>query len=159
MNMPVPMVLRLVTGEDIIAETTIKHEIGNVIYSVADPLKIIYLPATQNTHISLSLMQWMFTRISDKQTFEIHERNVLFTTEPTDSLVEYYFKTIDYVYEIKAQQAEKIKMDKSTIQDEIYKDLAMMEDDELNELLDSDEMKEVIDMLEQLNKKDKGTLH
>ena len=156
---PIPTVLRLVTGEDIIADTVIRHEEGQVIYSVSDPLKVIYLPATKDTHISLSLMQWMFTRISDNQTFDLHERNVLFTTDPSDSLMEYYYKTVAYFYEIREQQAQKIKMDEKKMKDSLYEEFAMSDDEELNDLMDSDEMKEIMDYLSNLTKKDRGTLH
>lgn len=160
MNEAVPTVLRLVTGEDIIADAFFMNEAGNSRYYLSDPLKIIYLPATnKDTHISLSLMQWMFTRISDNQTFEVKEHNVLFTTDPSDSLVKYYYQTVEYFYEIREKQEEKIKMERSKLQDELYEDLAMSEDDDLEGLLDSDEVKDLQDFLEKLSKKDKGTLH
>lgn len=159
MSNAVPTVLRLVTGEDIIADTVIKSDAGTTTYSVSDPLKIVYLPATKDTHISLSLMQWMFVRISDNQTFDLHERNVLFTTEPSDSLLEYYYKTVAYFIEVRESQKEKIRMEENKIKDELYEEFAMSDDEELSDLMDSDEMKNLMDYLNSLSKKDRGTLH
>jgi hypothetical protein len=160
MTTPVPLVLRLVTGEDIIADTIFDNEAGNSRYVISDPLKIVYLPATKETHISLSLMQWMFTRISDNQTFEMNDRNVLFTTEPSDSLLEYYYKTVAYFYSLRDVQKQHIQMKENKMKNQLYEDIAMSdEEQELDEMMDSDEMQELREFLEQLGKKDKDTLH
>lgn len=159
MNEPVPTVLRLVTGEDIIADTVFINEAGNSRYVISDPLKIVYLPLTKDTHISISLMQWMFTRISDNQTFELKDRDVLIKTDPSDSLCQYYYKTVEYFYEIREEQVKKMAMGTEKLKNELYEEIAMSEDEEIHDLMDSDEMKEVMEYLKKISKDDKGTLH
>jgi len=159
MNEPVPTVLRLMTGEDIIADTVFKNEAGNSRYIVSDPLKIVYLPLKEGTHLSISLMQWMFTRISDNQKFELNSSNVMFTTEPSDNLLEYYYKTVEYFYEIREEQLKQKLNLSDRIKNEVYEDVAMAEDEEIDDLMDSDEMKEVLEYLKKIGKDNKGTLH
>lgn len=148
----IPLVLRMVTGEDVISDAIFINEAGNKKYILNNPLKIVYMPITKGTHLSISLMQWMFSRISDNQNFEVDERNVMMITEPTESLTDYYYKTVEYFDQV---QEEKKKSSKST-EAELYKEAAMSDDEEL---LDSDEMNEIQDYLSELSKKNKGTLH
>jgi hypothetical protein len=67
--------------------------------------------------MSISLMQWVFTKISNKQEFKIEERDVLFAVEPTDSLVEYYYETVDHFINMKETQEREIEFD-SEFEDE-----------------------------------------
>lgn len=159
MNHPVPTILRLVTGEDIIADTVHYTDAGNARYTVSDPLKIVYLPMKEGSHLSISLMQWIFTRVSDNQTFDIKENNVIFTTEPSSSLLEYYYKTVEYFYDVRESQKEALQMGTERLKNELYEDIAMAEDEELHDLMESDEIKEVLDYLKKISKDDKGTLH
>lgn len=159
MNEPVPTVLRLMTGEDIIADTIFNNEAGNSHYIISDPLKIVYLPMKEGTHLSISLMQWMFTRISDNQSFEIKQNNVMFTTQPSDNLLEYYYKTVEYFYEIREEQLKQKLNISDKIKNETYEDIAMSEDEDIHDLMDSEEMQEVVEYLKKFGKNNKGTLH
>ena len=159
MEEAVPTVLRLVTGEDIIADTVYYNEAGNAKYIVSDPLKIIYLPVSKETHISLSLMQWVFTRISENQTFEIKEQNVLFTTDPSDSLTQYYYKTVEYFYEIKEANLLKTKASQEKLKNDLYEEFAMSDDEELNDMIEGDELDKLNEILDHLSKKNRGSLH
>jgi hypothetical protein len=94
----------------------------------------------------------MFSRISDNQDFEIKEHNVLMTTEPSDSLLEYYYKTVEYFLELRAEQKKLAEYDEA----ELYKEVAMSEDDD-DEMIEK--LEEVEKYLNDLSKKDKGTLH
>ena len=161
MNEPTVTVFRLVTGEDIIADATHIEEAGNDRYVIYDPLKIVYLPTTAGTHLSISLMQWLFLRISEKQEFEIKAYNVLFTTEPTEDLTDYYYKTVEHFYQVKKKSKGGPKLSESdnvSYERAVYEDAAMS-DEEIDDLLDSEEMRKVKAFLEELVKKDKGTLH
>jgi|688.fasta_scaffold462578_2 hypothetical protein len=147
-----PIVLRMITGEDVISDTIHLNEAGNSRYLISNPLKIVYLPIKKGSHLSISLMQWMFSRISDNQDFEIKEHNVLMTTEPSDSLLEYYYKTVEYFLELRAEQKKLAEYDEA----ELYKEVAMSEDDD-DEMIEK--LEEVEKYLNDLSKKDKGTLH
>jgi hypothetical protein len=142
----------MITGEDVISDTIHLNEAGNSRYLISNPLKIVYLPIKKGSHLSISLMQWMFSRISDNQDFEIKEHNVLMTTEPSDSLLEYYYKTVEYFLELRAEQKKLAEYDEA----ELYKEVAMSEDDD-DEMIEK--LEEVEKYLNDLSKKDKGTLH
>lgn len=153
------LVLRLVTGEDIIAETAYLNEAGNSRYMILNPLKIVYLPATKDTMITLSLMQWMFTRISENQCFEMNDRNVLFTTDPAESLAEYYYKTVEYFHAAREKQQRNIAMGEDKLKNSLYEELAMSDDDVEEDMIDEDTLQELKDFLARLGKKDDDTLH
>jgi hypothetical protein len=149
-----PMVLRMITGEDVISDTIHLNEAGNSRYLISNPLKIVYLPIKKGSHLSISLMQWMFSRISDNQDFEIKEHNILTTTEPSDSLLEYYYKTVEYFLELRAEQKRSANYEQSEEAD-LYREAAMSDDDD--EMIEK--LEEVEKYLNDLSKKDKGTLH
>lgn len=148
-----PMVLRMITGEDVISDTIHLNEAGNSRYLISNPLKIVYLPISKGSHLSISLMQWMFSRISTNQDFEIKDHNVLMATEPSDSLLEYYYKTVEYFLELRTEQKRSANYGQMEEAD-LYREAAMSDDDEMIEKLE-----EVEKYLNELSKKDKGTLH
>jgi hypothetical protein len=96
----------------------------------------------------------MFSRISDNQDFEIKEHNILTTTEPSDSLLEYYYKTVEYFLELRAEQKRSANYEQSEEAD-LYREAAMSDDDD--EMIEK--LEEVEKYLNDLSKKDKGTLH
>ena len=112
--------VRLVTGEDIISEimevddTTGKHVI------LYNPLKIMYLASpVSSDKVSISLLEWVFSRISDKQEFKLESRDVLTIAPPTQSLNEYYWDTIEYFARKKAAR----NIDRSMLDDDLEEKL------------------------------------
>lgn len=147
---------RLNNGEDIIAysyrvpadEVDISHYILN------DPMKIIYMTTSrgQRPYMSISLMQWVFSRISDKQEFRIEEKDVLFASEPAVALVDYYYETVEHFLDMKEKQKKEIQFGEvENLEDELF-------DEE--EILDENEGLEMLkDLLNQSKGIDKKKLH
>lgn len=86
--------IRLVTGEDIIAEIQPVDEKNCIIIN---PMKILYA-STGTGHMSISLMQWVFMKISTHQQFDLPLINILTSTIPTESLTTYYLETVDQFF-------------------------------------------------------------
>jgi hypothetical protein len=84
--------IRLVTGEDIVAEVT---DVANGKMIINNPLKIVYAPSVQTGFLSISLMQWVFTRISRNQTFNLDLHNILVMTQADDALEKHYKESLD----------------------------------------------------------------
>jgi hypothetical protein len=84
--------IRLTNGEDIVAEVL---DIANGRIVIDSPLKILYTPSLNKGYLSISLMQWVFTRISKQQKFDMDMVNVLIISEPEQSLIEHYNESMD----------------------------------------------------------------
>ena len=126
--------IRLVTGEDIVVEVS---EIANGRMIINNPLKIVYAPSMQTGFLSISLMQWVFTRISKNQTFDLDLHNILIMTEADDKLREHYTESL-YTF-------DKEKKD--------------LDDEDEYGTLESDEGVELLNNLIDKIKNNKGKLH
>jgi hypothetical protein len=83
--------IRLVTGEDIVSEVS---DISNGKMYINNPLKVVYTPSMNTGFLSISLMQWVFTRISKNQNFDMDLHNILIMTDADDHLVEHYKESL-----------------------------------------------------------------
>lgn len=146
--------LRLNNGEDIIAFAyhVPKDDIEDAHYIVNDPLKIIYMTTTKSTRpfMSISLMQWVFGRITDKQEFRIESRDVLFAIEPTTHLTEYYYETLEHIHDMRDSQKKEVEFGEDNTED-------FTEDEEF--LDESEGLQLLKDLLEQTKGIDKKKLH
>jgi hypothetical protein len=145
---------RLNSGEDIIAFSyrVPKDDVEDEHYIMNDPMKIVYMTTSKGSRpfMSISLMQWVFSRISDKQEFRIETRDVLFAVEPAISLIDYYCETVDHFNEMKEIQKKEI-----TFGDEVN---GFLEDGE--EILEEGEGLEMLkNLLNQIKSIDKKKLH
>lgn len=151
--------IRLNTGEDLISEviwpeTKEGHE-SHVI--LIHPMKIICLPSGKTGFVTLSLMQWVFTKISSAQEFNIYSRDILTMSRPTTNLIQYYKETIEYF-------AKNNKPTPSIEQylDDLEREIQAVEDSdkmvEEGEL--TPELEDLIsDFLNSYSSNNKGTLH
>jgi hypothetical protein len=83
--------IRLITGEDIVSEVS---DISNGKMYINNPLKVVYTPSMNTGFLSISLMQWVFTRISKNQSFDMDLHNILIMTDADDHLVEHYKESL-----------------------------------------------------------------
>lgn len=130
--------IRLVTGEDIVAEVT---DVANGKLMMNNPLKVVYTPSLQTGFLSISLMQWIFTRISKNQTFDMDLHNVLVMTDADQQLKEHYEESL----------ITFSKKDPTNISDE--------EDDDEFGMLGNDDGVEMLNNLINKIKNGKGKLH
>ena len=126
--------LRLKNGEDLITE--VQETDGSLV--LVNPCKILYLKGKKSGFLSISLMQWVFSRISADQMFEIDKNEVLFKTLPDDGMIIHYINSVEHFLE--KESSSNIEYDDPTIDDSYEDNL-----DLLKELLET--------------KDDKGKLH
>lgn len=105
--------IRLNNGEDIVAEVV---DISNGKMKINNPLKIMYTPSMNTGFLSISLMQWVFTKISTNQTFDIDSHNILIMTESDKKLKEHYMESLN-TFSL-AKQEDDDTMDFDTLHSE-----------------------------------------
>lgn len=98
--------LRLNNGEDIIGQI-FSDDTG---ITIRNPLKILYLTAPSSPNrLSISLMQWVFSRISSEQTFDLDKKDILMISDANENLVKYYFETVEHFESIKERIDEAVR--------------------------------------------------
>ena len=138
---------RLDNGEDIIAHAfkVPKDDFEDEHYILDMPLKIVYMSG-ENKNLSISLMQWIFPKISTGKQCKIMTHKILTTTEPTDNLIDFYYEMVDqlekYRLEREAEDEENRKpvlvgVDQDDLENSNYEDYQDMDDEDImNELID-----------------------
>ena len=106
--------IRLVTGEDIVTEV---NEISNGKMIIHNPLKVIYTPSMNTGFLSISLMQWIFTRISKNQTFDLDIHNILVMSDADTSLKDHYHESL-YTFDEKLKEKDQPEDDFDTYEPE-----------------------------------------
>lgn len=151
--------IRLNTGEDLITEVAWPENVpGNESHvTLIQPMKIICLPSGKTGFVTLSLMQWVFTKISSEQEFNIYSRDILTMSKPNENLVEYYKETLEYF-----KRKSKPTTDIEQYLDELEKEIQAVEDSdkivEEGEL--TPELEELIsEFFNSYSSNNKGTLH
>lgn len=114
--------LRLKNGEDIITE--VQENAGSLV--LINPCKILYLKGKKSGFLSISLMQWVFSRISADQMFEIDKNEVLFKTLPDDGMIIHYFNSVEHFLE--KESSSNIEYDDPTIDDSYEDNLELLKD-------------------------------
>jgi hypothetical protein len=130
--------IRLVTGEDLVADVTEVESSEEAYYIVNNPMKIVYLSSSKPGVLSISLMQWVFTRICDEQSFTIYPEDILTAKKASDSMEDYYWTSVEHFTRNKDKFHKQTEFDDN-------------EDNDQSDLIDS-----IIDLLKNT---DKGKLH
>jgi hypothetical protein len=137
--------VRLSSGEDLVTEFS-EYEDNEVnYYTLHNPMKILYT-TNMSGYMSITLMQWVFNRICDKQVFEINPSEVQIIADPSDSMKKYYMESVDHYINKKSKSEQET---------------TVSEDDPFDEPTTEEEALEIIrNMLDTTaNKKDKRKLH
>jgi hypothetical protein len=127
--------LRLNTGEDIIAYTlhVKKDDFEDEHYLVDMPLKIVYSTnEDRNMLLSISLMQWVFTKISDSEEFKLSAKDVLLCSNASSHMTDFYYETIN---EIELMKEKVDKMKKKFPSNEVDESMDYMDENEGLEML------------------------
>lgn len=96
---------RLVTGEDIISEVVEMSIDDKTIYTLLNPMKIVYMMGKPG-FLSISMMEWIFSRICDVQEFNLKPNDILTVGQPSENLITYYHECVDN-FEAKRQILNK----------------------------------------------------
>lgn len=92
---PLAKFLRLQNGDDVIAEVIETEDEHGVIYTLFHPLKLVYVPTETTGYVSIAFMPWVFPRICDEQTFNIHGEDVMFVSDVSEKMNIYYWDSVD----------------------------------------------------------------
>jgi hypothetical protein len=131
--------IRLKTGEDLITEVE-ETETSCVFIN---PCKVLYLKSPKTGFLTISLMQWVFTKICSEQYFEVDKSEILFRNVPNESMIEHYWNSVEHF--TKTETESNVEFDDSELEDDV--------DD-----ISSEESLELIKKLLEI-KTDKGSLH
>lgn len=121
--------LRLKNGEDLITE--IQETEKSLV--LINPCKVLYLKGSKSGFLSISLMQWVFSKISSDQMFEIDKSEVLFKTLPDDSMITHYWNSVEHFMDLESKN--NVEFDDPTLDDsyddklELLKELLGTKDD------------------------------
>jgi hypothetical protein len=132
---------RLNNGEDIIAEV----QETDVSYILLNPCKVMYLSSAKPGYLSISFMQWVFSRICDEQVFEIMKTEVLFNAIPSEMMMKHYWDSVEHF--MHNEDKQKLSFDN------------MMSDEEDFSQQDADDAMEMLKEFFNRSKDDKGSLH
>lgn len=128
--------LRLKTGEDLISEV----QETPTSYILMNPCKVLYLKSQKTGFLSISLMQWIFSKLCSDQTFEMDKSEVLVKALPDDTFIEHYWNSVDHFLN-------------SVSKDQIEYENPNEEDESLEDKL------EMIKNMLGIKDDDKGTMH
>lgn len=99
--------LRLSTGEDVISDVLKVITDSNHIFILKDPLKVIYSITTKG--VSVSLMQWIFSRVCDFQEFTLYPNDIITMAIPSNNMNEYYKEMVDHINKYKIKKTKDIE--------------------------------------------------
>jgi hypothetical protein len=108
--------VRLSTGEDIIAEVMYFEDDKEKFYVLNNPLKVVYMTGNKPGILSISLMQWVFWRITDTQSFNVYPNDVITVANTTDSMEEYYWSSVEHFNEYKEKLSKQTQFDDSSFE-------------------------------------------
>lgn len=107
--------IRINTGEDVIAQIVEINENNNVSFMFIKPLKILYSIGNRPGFLQISLMEWIFSKICEKQEFIISPDDVITIAEPKKELISYYWDTIAHFEGLRDEKKEKIRFSEDGI--------------------------------------------
>lgn len=87
--------IRLNTGEDIVSQIVETQSPEGISYTLINPLKIVYTIGSNPSMLQISMMEWIFNKICDVQEFELNPSEILATANPSESMIDYYWRTIN----------------------------------------------------------------
>lgn len=85
---------RLVTGEDLVSEYEISEYKTH--YRLYNPCKVVYLTSTKPGFLSISLMQWIFSKLCVEQVFDLPINQVLIKSTVAETMIYHYFQSVEY---------------------------------------------------------------
>lgn len=151
--------LRLNTGEDLISEVIFgENEPGKEDHVLLlNPMKIICMPTSKKGFISLSLMQWVFSKITSDQRFNVFNRDILTMSHPNENLKDYYLETVVYF-----NKKNGTDLEDTDYLENLEKELQAVEESDkmVDDDLISEDLQDIIsDFINSLSSNNKGTLH
>lgn len=90
---PVLTFIRLTSGEDIIAELVgVNSQLG--LCTITNPMKVLYIPGKHPGSVILTLIHWIFPKVSESKDFTIQDSHIIATAKPSHVLSQYYYRIL-----------------------------------------------------------------
>ena len=96
--------IRLKNGDDIVAESYEYSDDTGEYYTIINPLKAMYVPATTTGYLQIAFMPWVYPRICDVQEFNIAKSEVLLYHDVSENMNEYYWESLDHYLNTKREE-------------------------------------------------------
>jgi len=120
--------IRMNTGEDLIGEVTFVKTSTSEYYCVSHPMKVMYMVGNRPNSFLVSLVEWVFPRMVEKQEFNINPSDVILIANSSASMEDYYWGVLERIEsEEKVTRAEEERL--SRMSDEEYEREAMPTED------------------------------
>jgi len=121
---PEPKFIRLNNGEDIL--TVVKEvtddETGVGYLKFHKPLKVLYLQGSSPGILTVSMMQWVFNRISEDQIFTVYQESILTVGHASDDMIKYYHSCNKHFEEMKDKMNSSIQFEGEDDEEELFED-------------------------------------
>jgi hypothetical protein len=108
--------IRLVTGEDIVANCLINDETQYV--DVESPMKVIISRFNNSKKSILIMMPWLPLEVIADEYATLKYEDILTMVDPKESFVEYYLNTVDKYNELIQSNLEEDMFDECNLEDE-----------------------------------------
>lgn len=100
--------VRLKTGDDVIAEMVEIEDEHGIMYALYNPLRVDYVTTESSNYLSVMFSPWVYPRICEDQEFIIHAEDVLFTSNVTQKINDYYWENIEHYVTKTLKEEEKV---------------------------------------------------
>lgn len=136
--------IRLVTGEDIVANCFINDETQYV--DVENPMKVVISRFNNSKKSILIMMPWLPLEVIADEYATLKYEDILTMVDPKESFIEYYCNTVDKYNELIQSNLEEDMFDEYNIEDDFDDEITDEEvsdydehglDDALNSLKDT----------------------
>lgn len=93
-----PKLIRLTTGEDLVAELTEVNdgEDCTLYYYIHNPIKLIYVPSPNPSIFGVAMAQWVSHTICNEQIFTLNGDTIVTVANVTDYISQMYYKAINH---------------------------------------------------------------
>jgi hypothetical protein len=129
--------LRLNTGEDIITEV---QKLDDNTFRIQNPLKIAYYLNESLGVMTMSLIPWIFVKITDTDSYDMDARNIIVSSNISIAMTQTYYGFLNKFKNTAPTQNESEREDTD-------------DDEEDGDDFDEEEIKETKEMLNEIIKK------
>lgn len=104
---PTAMFLRLQNGDDIVAEVVEVTDEEGLMYTVINPLKVLYLNNPGTSSMQIAFLPWVYPRICEQQVFNLNPEDVLLVSMVSEKMNEYYWENLGHYHTLFAKETEE----------------------------------------------------
>lgn len=113
--------VRLQNGDDLLAEVVETEDENGILYTIFNPLKVVYMPSDTIGYLSVAFMPWVFPRICEQQEFVLHAEDVMLIADITEKMNNYYWDNLEHF--VSKVKVEEDKVNQEQEQQEEYEAL------------------------------------